>query len=149
MDKKILEQYSQMIKEREDLRSKIQSLNAKILNMELDCDTVSTGRRGKKSLGKAKVQGTAIRDYSQKKTLMQTLILQYQNLEDELDRKIIEVETFIQTIDDSRIRQIMRLRYVEHGTRGRPLTWQQIAVRTGESEDSCRKAHDRYLGGKK
>ena len=144
MDKTILEQYNAMTREREDLRRRIQSLNAQILNMKLDFDTVSVGKRGKKSLGNKKIQGTTSITYSRKKTAMQVLILKYQELEEELDNKIIEVEDYIQTIKDSRIRTIMRLRYVERKN-GRQLTWAQVASRMNETEDSCRKAHDRYL----
>jgi hypothetical protein len=48
---------------------------------------------------------------------------------------------FIDTIDDSQIRQILSLRYVNG------LTWRQIAcsIGGGNTEDSVRKAHDRFL----
>ncbi len=48
---------------------------------------------------------------------------------------------FISTVDDSLIRQILSLRYVNG------LTWRQIAfsVGGGNTEDSVRKAHDRFL----
>ncbi len=48
---------------------------------------------------------------------------------------------FIETIDDSLIRQVLSLRYING------LTWRQIAcsIGGGNTEDSVRKVHDRFL----
>lgn len=52
-----------------------------------------------------------------------------------------EIEEFTDTIDDSLIRQIITLRYING------LTWEQIAFSVGEgvTADSVRKKHDRFL----
>ena len=46
-----------------------------------------------------------------------------------------------ETIEDSRIRRIMRYRYIDD------LNWVQVAHRMGKNHtaESCRKAHDRFL----
>lgn len=48
---------------------------------------------------------------------------------------------YISTVEDSLMRQILTLRYVEG------LTWNQVAQRIGggNTEDSVRKAHNRFL----
>ncbi|MEG1061639.1 MAG: hypothetical protein RSD35_06845 [Oscillospiraceae bacterium] len=46
---------------------------------------------------------------------------------------------YIASIDDSYIRQILTLRYVDG------LSWVAVAFHMGGSEDSVRKTHDRFL----
>ena len=60
---------------------------------------------------------------------------------DEYLKKRYERMCLIRSIEDSEMRQIMRLRYLEH------RTWQQIAVLLGVDGDGSteRKKHDRYL----
>ena len=59
----------------------------------------------------------------------------------DLLEKQIEVEEYIRSIEGSRIRRIMRYRYLDN------LTWQQVANRMGKgyTKDYCRIAHDRLL----
>lgn len=56
-----------------------------------------------------------------------------------------EVEIFVDGIEDSRLRRIFRYRYVDN------MSWLQVAIQMGgkHTADSCRNAHDRYLGLKK
>ena len=60
---------------------------------------------------------------------------------DELTKKLLEVEEYIEGIEDSRVRTIIRLRYIEG------MTWQQVADYMGgeHTEDSVRKAAGRFL----
>lgn len=60
---------------------------------------------------------------------------------DELTRKLLEVEEYIESIEDSRVRTIIRLRYIEG------MTWQQVATYMGgdNSEDSVKKTAQRFL----
>ena len=52
-----------------------------------------------------------------------------------------EILTYIDSIDDSLVRQIFRYRHLDG------LSWQSIAFRVGggNTKDSVRKVHDRYL----
>lgn len=147
MNKQILEQYSQAKRESRDLENRIRLIDSKIefLNSENKSETVAAGRKGSHSLKKIKIDGTD-RKYSNKKTALLQLRLRYKTLQERLDSMALEVEEYIQNIEDSRMRMIMRLRYTE-ARDGRQLTWREVAIRMGETEDSCRKAHDRYLEG--
>ena len=51
------------------------------------------------------------------------------------------LERYIVTVDDSLVRQILRLRYING------LTWVAVAMHIGggNTEDGVRKAHDRFL----
>ena len=48
----------------------------------------------------------------------------------ELDEERLEVEKWLGTVEDSLIRRIIRLRYIEH------MTWQQVAFKIGRHDES-------------
>lgn len=58
-----------------------------------------------------------------------------------IDRKLSKIERFINEIDDSRIRRIISLKYIEG------LTWGQVAQKMGSvyTEEGCRKLLERFL----
>jgi hypothetical protein len=58
-----------------------------------------------------------------------------------LEKKTIEVETYIKSVDDSRMRRIIRYRFIED------LSWQQVAAKMGggNSEDGYRIAFNRFM----
>ncbi len=60
-----------------------------------------------------------------------------------LKRERLEVEAFITEVEDSRIRQILTLRYMKG------LTWAQVALKVGgnNTDDGVRKAASRYIEG--
>lgn len=149
MEKHILEQYTDMREEEKDLLRRIQSLNDQIRNMEMSgymvADSVSCGRRGRKPLGSRKIQGFPLPTYEQKKERLKTYKLQLELADAKLLKLLNEVEEYVESIKDGRIRRIMRYRYIDN------LSWIQVAHRMGgrHTADSCRNAHDRYLGLKK
>lgn len=54
--------------------------------------------------------------------------------------KYKELTTFIENIEDSQLRLILTLRYVDH------LTWKQIAFKIGNhDEQNPRKTHDKFF----
>lgn len=149
MKKNILEQYTDMQSEEKDIVRRIQSLNDQIINIEMSgyrvSDTVSCGKRGKKPIKTVKIEGFPISDYEKKKNELRKYKAKLEILDQELLEKLNEVEEYIENIKDSRIRRIMRYRYIDN------LTWQQVARRMGRNhtEESCRKTHDRFLETKK
>lgn len=149
MEKHILEQYIDAREEERDLVRRIQSINDQIRNMEMRgymvADSVTCGKRGKKPLGTRRIQGIPMPEYERKKEKLKTYKLQLELENEKLLRILIKVEEYIESIADSRIRRIMRYRYVDD------LSWVQVAHRMGRKHtaEGCRSAHDRYLGIKK
>lgn len=149
IEKHILEQYTDMQEERRDLLRRIRKLDDQIAKMEETgytvADSVACGKKGKKAIKTVKVEGFPHPDYERKRALLRRHKAKLKLFEEELLEKQIEVEEYIQSIEDSRIRRIMRYRYLDN------LTWQQVAHRMGKNHtaDSCRNAHDRFLGLKK
>lgn len=147
-EKNILEQYTELQAEERNLVRRIQSLNAKLLNMEMDgymvADSVACGRKGKKPLGTRKIQGFPMPEYERKRESLKTYKLQLELADMELLELLNQVEEYVEAIEDSRIRRIMRYRYIDQ------LSWVQVAHRMGgrHTADSCRMAHDRFLDRK-
>lgn len=143
--KNILEQYTDMQAEEKDLVRRIQRLNEQILNIEISgykvSDSVACGKKGKKPIKTVKIEGFPIKDYDKKKNILKKYKIKLELMEQELLEKLNDVEEYIENIKDSRIRRIMRYRYIDN------LTWQQVARRMGmnHTADGCRMAHDRFI----
>lgn len=149
IEKHILEQYTDMQEEHKDILRRIRRIEDQIAKMEESgytvADSVACGKKGKKAIKTVKVEGFPRPDYERKRALLRRYKAKLKLFEEELLEKQIEVEEYIQSIEDSRIRRIMRYRYLDN------LTWQQVAHRMGKhhTAEGCRSAHDRFLGIKK
>ena len=149
MEKHILEQYVDIQAEEKDLVRRIQSVTDQLANMEQSgyrvADSLTYGRRGKKPLGTKKIQGFPYPEYDKKRELLERYKYQLEVADKKLLKLLDEVEVYIQEIEDGRIRRIFRYRYLDG------LSWIQVAHRMGgkHTAESCRLAHERFLGTRK
>lgn len=139
--KKVLSQYSDLQEEVKEVRLKIERLEkdiSKIEAGEMVIDSVSGGNGGKQHF---KIEGIPFLEYSRKKTLLYARKATLQLLEDDLLEKTNEVEQFIASVDDSRIRRIINLRFLEN------KSWNEVAdcIGGGNTEDSVRKSFTRFF----
>nr|DAO83789.1 MAG TPA: Protein of unknown function (DUF722) [Caudoviricetes sp.] len=138
--KEVLSQYSDLQEEIKEVRLKIERLERDINRIEdgeMVADSVAGGNGGKQHF---KIEGVPFPEYSRKKTLLYARKATLQLLEDDLLEKTNEVEEFIASIDDSRMRRIINLRFLEN------KTWNQVADYIGgNTEDSVRKSFTRFL----
>lgn len=136
----VLSQYSNIKKEIDELQQKIKRLENeidKIEQGEMVIDTVSGGNGGTQHY---KIEGVPLPEYSRKKTLLYSRKTTLQLLEDDLLEKTNAVEEFIASVDDSRMRRIINLRFLEG------KTWQQIAtIIGGNTEGSVKMAFQRFV----
>lgn len=86
------------------------------------------------------ITGFAHEEHSRK---MKRLKERLQRRVDDLIDLVVEINEYIETIDDSLLRQIITLRHVNG------LTWDQVAAHIGggNTADSVRKMHDRHFEG--
>jgi hypothetical protein len=89
-----------------------------------------------------RIEGFPYPEYSRKKTRLYLKKAQLETAEQELLELTNSVEEYIQSISDSRVRRIMRLRYIDN------LSWFKVALNMGgkATEDSIRMEHNRFLG---
>ena len=111
---------------------------AKIEKQGAVIDTVSGGDGG---IQHYKIEGFPYPEYSRKKTLLYARQTTLANLEIELMETINEIELFISQIDDSFMRRIINLRFIEK------LSWGEVANRMGgaNNEDNIKKAFYRFM----
>lgn len=142
IDKNVLEQYTSIKKEIADLERMIVDSNRKIKRYEkrVVSDTV-TGTRSDMTIGVIKVTGIAQQQIDRENELNRKRIQKMERFKERLEEMVDETEEYIQSIKNSEIRRIARLRYIDD------LEWQQVAVRMGKgySKDSCRMRIERFL----
>lgn len=134
MDKKKLSQLRYLNKEIELLKEQIDNLDYNITT-----DTVKGSDTEYPYISRnIKITGVDIQDYERKaKRLKRKLSRRVEELLDLLE----EINEYIESIDDSLIRQIIILRYING------LTWDQVAAHIGggNTADSLRMMLNRYL----
>ncbi len=147
LTKDILAQYCDLQEEIKDLRKRIDNLETQISRIEEDgyvTDIVTRGRKGKKPLGTVIVRGFPHAEYSRKKTRLYLNKAQLENAELEYLDITNAVEEYIQSIPDSRVRRILRHRFIDN------MTWYQVAMRMGgkTTDESARKEFERFMDQK-
>jgi vacuolar-type H+-ATPase subunit I/STV1 len=141
LTKDILIQYSELVEEVKDLRKRIDNIERQIDKIETEGNVIDSVKGGYGGIQHFKIEGFPDPEYSKKKTRLYLNKAQLESAELELLELTNQVEDYIQSIDNSRMRRIFRLRYIDG------KTWLQVAQGIGEraTADSVRMEHDRYM----
>lgn len=153
--KEILVQYSDLVEEVKEVRRKIDLLENRIRKTQDRISEIEDGelvkdkvRGGAGGLQSFVIEGTPVKEYEECKTYLMSkkLLLNKRKstldeLEFELLEKTNEVEEFIASIDDSRMRRIINLRFIEN------MTWNEVAdcIGGGNTEGSIKMAFQRFM----
>lgn len=153
--KEILVQYSDLVEEVKEVRKKIDFLESRIPKIQERINEIESGelvkdkvRGGIGGLQSFTIEGTPVKEYEERKTelMSKKLILSkrksnLEELEFELLKKTNEVEEFIASLDDSRMRRIINLRFIEN------MTWNEVAdnIGGGNTEGSIKMAFQRFM----
>lgn len=145
MTKEVLIQYSDIAEEVKDLRRRVEETERQLSKIESGGSVIDTVKGGSGGMQHFKVEGFPYPEYSRKKTLLYTRKANLEMLEFELLEKVNEVDEYINTLDDARIRRILRFRYIDN------LSWVQVAYNMGGNctADSVRMEHNRFIESKK
>lgn len=142
ISKEILTQYSDLQEEVKEVRNRIESTEKKIAKIEEEGNVIDTVSGGSGGIQHFKIEGFPYPEYSRKKSLLYVRKATLVNLELELTETLNQVEEFIAGVEDSRIRRIITLRFIEN------LSWNKVADRIGggNTEDSVKKMFYRFMG---
>ncbi|MPW26247.1 hypothetical protein GC105_10650 [Alkalibaculum sp. M08DMB] len=142
MTKDILLQYRDQKEEIKDLRCRIERLQKQIEKIEQEGSVIDSVKGGAGGTRRYVIEGFPYPEYSKKKSRLRLNKAQLELAELELLEVTVEVEEYIQSVKDSRIRRILRLKYIDN------LTWLQVArsMRGTATADSVRMEHNRFLG---
>ena len=141
ISKEILIQYSDLQEEVKEVRERIDKTEKQIAKLEVEGNVVDSVSGGNGGTQHFKIEGFPYPEYSRKKTLLYARKATLASLEMELMETLNKVEEFIASVDDSRMRRIITLRFIDN------LSWNKVADRIGgnNTEDSVRKAFTRFM----
>lgn len=130
--KDLIRQYGDLKEEVGEKRVKIQKLQDEIDKMNkrgyMESDVISFGKKGKKSLGTAKITGFPLPYYEQRKKLLERRVRNLADRQQKLLELITVIEEKIEEVGDSGLRRILALRYIEE------LRVSEVARQTGYSK---------------
>lgn len=140
--KELLRQYNDLIQEKQEIQVAIDNTQRELDKMEAEGytekDSVTGGNGGKQHFV---VEGFPYPAYSRKRTLLLVRQRQQIDVKEKIDLQINLIEQCINQIDNSRMRRLITLRYIEG------LSWVQVARKMGKhhTADGCRMAVERFL----
>ena len=141
VSKEILIQYSDLQEEVKEVRERIDKTEKQIAKIEDDGNVIDSVCGGNGGIQHFKIEGFPYPEYSRKKTLLYARKATLASLEMELMEILNQVEEFIASVEDSRMRRIITLRFIDN------LSWNKVADRIGgnNTEDSVKKAFYRFM----
>lgn len=149
-----LVQYNDMVEYINDLKKKAERYKTSIISLEDKIRTIEEGetvkdsvRGGDGGIQTFRIEGFPSKEYREKKNRLLLTKINLENanaiIEDEqhkLSEKINEIEMYIATIDDNKIKRIISMRM-------EGKNWNQIADKVGRNatEDSVRMLFNRFV----
>ena len=144
LEKAILIQYADLQEEIKDIRHRIERIKKQIDRIESSGTVIDAvkGTRKDGTFGSIRIEGFPCPSYDKKLTRLKIYLTQLNDAKNELLELTSGVEEYINTIEDSHIRRIVRYRVIDG------MTWRKIAFNMGGSntEDSVRMAFNRFIG---
>lgn len=151
----ILIQYADLQEEVKEIRDKIDKLDSEIIKIERELESIvdegtvrDNVKGGVGGLQNFNIEGFPYPEYDKKRSQLLTkkIFLNQQKstlavFEYDLLNKTNEVQDFIVSIDDSRMRRIITARFIDR------MSWNKVADRIGggNTEDSVRMAFERFM----
>lgn len=141
VSKEILTQYNDLLEEAKEVRERISQTEKQIAKIEEEGKVIDTVSGGPGGIQHFKIEGFPYPEYSRKKSLLYARKSILANLELELLETLNQVEKFIASVEDSRMRRIITLRVIDN------LSWNGVADRIGggNTEDSVKKSFYRFM----
>lgn len=124
-----------------DIRDEIEEVTKKIRELELKANAYTVVQTSMRDEPYSKVNTKVYNPSLKARDRIEQHIVQLKKRYDKLLEIQLEVETFINTIENSRLRRIFEYRYFKN------YTWRKVALCIGgyATSDSVRMEHDRFL----
>lgn len=139
--KHILLQYIDLVREKEEIQQRINKLQWKLEKINKEGNARDIVKGGEGGWKKFRIEGFPVAEEDETKYLLNKNIRLLRQREHDLMEKVVEVEEFLNTLDDSRMRRMITKRYIEG------KQWYRVANEMGKqyTEESCRKQMKRFL----
>lgn len=141
MNKTVLEQYINLQKEIKEISARIARLEQKLKRINEEGNVRYAVKGGDGGQQTFHIEGFPVAEEDETKYLLRKNIRLLEERKARAAEQVIEVEKYISSIDDSRMRRMVTLRYIDD------LPWWKVANRMGRghTEDSCKKQMERFL----
>ena len=141
ISKEILIQYSDLQEEVKEVQARIEKTELQIAKIKEEGNVVDSVCGGNGGIQHFRIEGFPYPEYSRKKSLLYARKATLANLEMELLETLNQVEEFIASVNDSRMRRIITLRFIDN------LSWNKVADRIGggNTEGSIKMAFQRFM----
>lgn len=139
VSRSVLTQYRDLRKELQEIRKRIVETNDELSKIESEGAVRDSVKGGIGGVQTFRIEGFPTEEYSRRKSLLYSRIEQEKALEIRVDELILQVNEFISTINDSTVRRIMVMRYVDG------MNFDEIGKRMGYEQSSIRKKLNRYI----
>lgn len=139
--KNALSQYNDLVREIEEVEQRIKKTERDLQRIMDEGEVTDMVKGGEGGIQHFTITGFPNRDYAKQRTLLNTRKSILHALKSEIEQSINDVQEFINGIEDSHLRRIVTMRYVDG------MKWKQIAqnIGGGNTEDSVRKTVERFL----
>lgn len=141
ISKTVLKQYIDLQEEIKETEERIKKTEKQIEKIEKEGTVIDSVTGGNGGIQRYKIEGFPCMEYGKLKERLYMRKATLQSLENELIDKIGEVETFISSIEDSRMRRIVSFRFIDG------MTWEQVGINMGggNNAENMKKAFYRFM----
>lgn len=141
MTKTVLVQYIDLKHEIVEIESRIQRLQDKLKRINDEGNVRYAVKGGDGGLQTFHIEGFPVAEEDEAKFLLSKNIRILNERKAKAEELVVEVESYINQIDDSRMRRMITLRYIDG------LSWWRVAEKMGKgyTEDSCKKQMERFV----
>ncbi len=123
------------------MQNRIDKLQLKLQRINDEGNVRDAVRGGNGGLQTFHIDGFPIVEEDETKYLLHKNMRLLKQRETDIQEKLVEVESYLNSLDDSRMRRMITKRYIEG------KKWSQVAIEMGKrySEESCQKQMERFL----
>lgn len=143
MDKDILVQYTDLQEEIRDIRRRAERARGQMERLETEGTVLDAvkGTRQDGTFGSIRIEGFPYADYEKRRRSLQSYLLKLAEMEEKLLELTNQAEEYINSIEDSRMRRIIRYRFIDK------LTWNEVSDKLGgnATEGSIKMAVARFF----
>lgn len=143
MEKDILVQFADMQEEVKDIRKRAEGVRKQLERLETGGTVIDTvkGTRQDGTFGSIRIEGFPCVDHEKKLRNLQSYLRKLAEAEEKLLELTNAAEEYINGIEDSRMRRIVRYRFLDG------LSWNEVAGRLGgnNTEGSVKMAFGRFF----
>ncbi len=141
MKKTVLEQYIELKNEINEINARIQKLQNKLERINEEGNVKDVVKGGGGGWQNYHIEGFPVAEEDEVKYLIKKNLRILEERKAKVAELIVNVESYINTIEDSRMRRMITHRYINN------LPWWKVAEKMGKgyTENSCKKQMERFL----